>query len=127
MIALLAATTLVFTQADPEIAARMSRPYRQCVAAAGRVPARRLVCLTAETRRQDDLLNFVYRRIRATYSPAAQIDLRDTQRAWIRLRNSYCAADRASERDATRAAIAFQDCYLTETVERTVWLENRER
>ncbi len=126
MIALFAAATLALTQADPEITARMSRAYRGCIAAAGRAPARRLACLTAETQRQDDLLNVVYRRIRTASRPAARTDLRDTQRAWIRLRNDYCATERARARDETRAAIAFQDCYLTETVERTIWLENQE-
>ena len=125
MIALFAATALSFAQADPEIQAQMTPVYLQCMAAAGRVPERRLACMTAETERQDHRLNVVYRRMRTAASPEDRIELRDMERAWIQMRDSYCAADRARAGTGSRAAVAFADCYLAETIERRVWLEHR--
>lgn len=125
MIALLAAIALTVPQADPEIQARLSREHRQCMTAAGGSLERRLACLMNETWRQDDRLNAVYRQ-RRTDTPAARWPtMRDTQRSWIRLRDNYCAAARRTAGGGTRASLAFADCYLTETVERRVWLENQ--
>ncbi len=123
MIALVAA--LVITQADPEIEARMSRFHIQCMATA-RNQERRLACLMDETWRQDDQLNAVYARMRAGTPAARWAPMRDSQRAWIRMRDNYCATARRTAGGGIRASLAFADCYLTETVERRVWLENQE-
>lgn len=125
MIALFAAAALFLPQADPEIQAQMTRVYVQCMSAAGRVSERRLACMTAETQRQDERLNVVYRRMRNAAAPSGRVQLRDMERAWIQMRDSYCAVDRAQAGGGTRAAVAFADCYLAETIERRVWLENR--
>ena len=125
MITLFVAAALSFAQADPEIQAQMTPVYVQCMSAAGRVPERRLACMTAETERQDARLNLVYRRMRNAASPSGRVQLRDMERAWIQMRDSYCAADRARAGGGTRASVAFADCYLAETIERRVWLENR--
>ena len=126
MIALFAAAALTMPQADPEIQARMSRAHVQCMAAAAGASERRLVCLMDETWRQDDMLNAVYRRMRARTTPARWVTMRDTQRSWIRMRDDYCATTRRTAGMGVRASLAFADCYLTETVERRIWLENRE-
>lgn len=123
MIALLAAALIV--QADPEIEARMSRFHIQCMATA-RTQERRLACLMDETWRQDDRLNAVYGRMRARTAAARWTPMRDSQRAWIRLRDDYCASARRAAGGGIRASLAFADCYLSETVERRVWLENQE-
>ena len=124
MIGLLAALALTVAQADPEIQARMSPEHLQCMTAA-RSSERRLACLMNETWRQDDRLNAVYRRLRAGSAAARWTTMRESQRSWIRLRDNYCAAARRTAGSGTRAWLAFADCYLTETVERRVWLENQ--
>lgn len=123
MIALVAALTI--TQADPEIQARMSRFHVQCMATA-RTQERRLACLMDETWRQDDQLNATYQRMRTRVTPASWTPMRDSQRAWIRMRDDYCATARRTAGGGIRASLAFADCYLTETVERRIWLENQE-
>lgn len=123
MIALVAALTI--TQADPEIQARMSRFHVQCMANATN-QERRLACLMDETWRQDDQLNAVYARMRARVTPANWTPMRDSQRAWVRMRDDYCATARRTAGGGIRASLAFADCYLTETVERRIWLENQE-
>ena len=122
MIALVVA--LLVAQADPEIQAQMTRTYVQCMTTAGRASEMRLACMTAETQRQDALLNIVYRRMRNAASPTGRIQLRDMERAWIQMRDSYCAVDRAQAGGGIRSSVAFADCYLAETIERRVWLEN---
>jgi uncharacterized protein YecT (DUF1311 family) len=125
MIALLAVAALTTAQVDPEIQARFSRTHVQCMATAGN-QERRLACLMDETWRQDDQLNAVYQRMR-THTPAARwTNMRDTQRSWIRVRDDYCATARRTAGAGIRASLAFADCYLTETVERRIWLENQE-
>lgn len=124
MIALLLAA-LTPLQADPEIQSRMSRTHIQCMATAAN-QERRLACLMDETWRQDDQLNATYQRMR-TQTPADRwTNMRDTQRSWIRVRDDYCATARRTAGGGIRASLAFADCYLTETVERRVWLENQE-
>ena len=124
MIGLFAALALITGQADPEIQAQMSPQHLRCMAEAGGSSDRRLTCLMSETWRQDELLNAVYRRMRAQTTPVRWTSMRDTQRAWIRVRNDYCATARRAAGEGIRASLAFADCYLTETVERRVWLEN---
>lgn len=123
MIALLAALTLF--QADPEIQSRMSRFHVQCMARAAN-QERRLACLLDETWRQDDRLNAVYQQIRRRTPAARWTGVRDAQRAWIQVRDNYCATARRTAGGGIRASLAFADCYLTETVERRIWLENQE-
>ena len=125
MIVLFAAAALMLTQTDPEIQARMTRDHTRCIAAAAGSAERRLTCLMNETWRQDDQLNAVYRRLRATTPASRWTSIRDTQRSWIRLRDNYCATTRRSAGSGTSASLAFADCYLTETIERRVWLENQ--
>lgn len=124
MIALLAIAALTI-QADPEIQARFSRTHVQCMATAAN-QERRLACLMDETWRQDDQLNAVYGRMRARTAVARWSPMRDSQRAWIRVRDDYCATARRTAGGGIRASLAFADCYLTETVERRIWLENQE-
>ena len=124
MIALLLAA-LMPLQADPEIQARMSRTHIQCMATAAN-QERRLACLMDETWRQDDQLNATYQRMRARTTAARWTNMRDTQRSWIRVRDDYCATARRNAGGGIRASLAFADCYLTETVERRIWLENQE-
>lgn len=124
MIALVAAV-LTLTQADPEIQARFSRAHVRCMATAAN-QERRLACLMDETWRQDDQLNATYQRMRARTTPARWTSMRDTQRSWIRVRDDYCATARRTAGGGIRASLAFADCYLTETVERRIWLENQE-
>lgn len=123
MIAFVAALTI--SQADPEIQARMSRTHVQCMARAAN-QERRLACLMDETWRQDDQLNATYQRMRTRVTPASWTPMRDSQRAWIRMRDDYCATARRTAGGGIRASLAFADCYLTETVERRIWLENQE-
>ena len=124
MIALVAAL-LTLTQTDPEIEARFSRTHVQCMATAAN-QERRLACMMDETWRQDDRLNAVYARMRARTAAARWTPMRDSQRAWIRMRDDYCATARRTAGGGIRASLAFADCYLTETVERRIWLENQE-
>ncbi|WP_428152513.1 lysozyme inhibitor LprI family protein [Brevundimonas sp.] len=124
MIALFAVAALTTAQADPEIEAEMSRFHIQCMATAT-TQERRLACLMDETWRQDDRLNAVYQRMRANTPEARWTNMRDTQRAWIRVRDDYCATARRTAGGGIRASLAFADCYLNETVERRVWLENQ--
>lgn len=123
MIALFAALTIA--QADPEIQAQMSRQHVQCLAGA-RTQERRLACLMDETWRQDDRMNVLYQRMRTRTATARWAPMRDSQRAWIRMRDDYCSTARRTAGGGIGASLAFADCYLTETVERRVWLENQE-
>ncbi|MHC6227274.1 lysozyme inhibitor LprI family protein [Pseudomonas sp. X10] len=82
--AALALTTLP-AQADD-----YSTAYTQCMDKASSTLAMG-ACIQAETRKQDDRLNQVYRQLMAKLDTEQQKRLREVQRIWIKYRDGNCA------------------------------------
>lgn len=92
-------------------------------------------CLSAEADAWDRLLNDHYASARLAAQDADAADratapayavrvarLRDAQRAWIAFRDANCALDHAAWGMGSMARIAFADCRLHMTAERTLEL-----
>ena len=67
-----------------------SHEFAACEDTAGGVTFDEIDCITAETRRQDALLNQRYKALIATLKPARKEALLAAQRAWISFRDLNC-------------------------------------
>ena len=69
----------------------------------------------------DNDLTTAYTKLRARLNPAAQVKLRDLQRAWIAQRNSACVGH------DEKGPLVYTDCAVQMTTERTNFLNDRLR
>ena len=72
--------------------------------------------------RADDDLNTVYQKLVKRLSPAAQVTLRRTQRAWVAGRNSECSED-----GGKLGTVISMGCAVDQTTSRTNFLNDRLR
>ena len=79
-------------------------------------------CLSKVFVKADDDLNTVYQKLLKRLSPAAQVTLRRTQRAWLNGRNTTC-----TENDAKLGAVIYMDCAVDRTTSRSNFLNDRLR
>ena len=97
--------------------AAYSTAYTRCMDESGGATFRMIDCMTAETDRQDTLLNANYRAAMSALSPARKVALRDAQRLWIAYRDANCGF--YYDPDGGQAARVNADgCYLSMTAER---------
>lgn len=110
-----------FAQSDDEIDARLSARYDRCLNVA-ETTVEMVKCNTDELVGRDADLNRAYRTLMGQSSTAAATGFRRSQRAWLSVRDSDCAAEAGQ---GTIARINMAECVLRKTVERTLWLEAR--
>lgn len=126
MLTLFAVAALSFAQPSDAVEARFSDEYRACMDATGGVTVDMLNCIAAETDRQDDALNAAYRRVRADMDADSREELRDVQRAWIAARDATCNSRGMDAGRGSYSGVAYNDCILSQTAERVIWLESQE-
>ncbi len=101
-----------------------SPAYGACTReAAGVIPALK-ACAAAELQRRDAALNGAYRDALAARQAPARLKLRAAERAWIKRRDTTCAARMKAEGGGQEAALAWSDCMLSMTAQRTVELRS---
>jgi uncharacterized protein YecT (DUF1311 family) len=97
-------------QAQPKSAPAGSIEYSRCVASSGQRDAAVAECERTEFRRQDQVLNTVYKQLEGKLDASGKSKLRDAQRAWIAFRDSQCAYERAREEGGTLAPRLEASC-----------------
>lgn len=95
----------------------VSPQYTACMEKSGGVTAEMLSCMSAETRKQDALLNQNYKAaMKATEKPR-QPKLVEAQRAWMKFRDADCGF-LADPDGGTAATVDAADCVLMQTADR---------
>lgn len=101
-----------------------SRAYATCLSTGGAamgVTYDMAECTHAEIEHQDRLLNTSYQTAMRSLEPERAVKLRQAQRAWIKYRDSKCAAEASS--GGTMDILNSGGCILSETVTRRLELE----
>lgn len=100
-----------------------SKQFTACMDKSGGVTQDIVECIGAETQRQDLRLNKSYRALMVTLSPERKKQLQETQRAWIKFRDSNCNFYFDPD-GGSIARISANDCVMTMTANRAKELEN---
>jgi uncharacterized protein YecT (DUF1311 family) len=109
--------------ADPPSVDRYySKTYNDCMneAAGSTMPMRD--CIGAEHDAWDKSLNQVYQALMASRSAADKTQLRDDERAWLKRTKLECDHAGDDEAGGTLQNVEIDQCYLDETIRRTVYL-----
>lgn len=112
-------------QLERAVDARLSGDYWRCMKDNGDA-LRIAACNWGELQHQDQRLNKVYRRVLRRLDSPAQLELRDRQRVWIRLRDDNCSEQTDRYAGALQQA-NLSACLLRDTVRRTLELESIDR
>jgi uncharacterized protein YecT (DUF1311 family) len=119
LLAMLCGTAL----ADPPSVERYySKTYSDCMneAAGSTLPMRQ--CMGAEHDDWDKQLNQVYQALMASRSAPQKTALRDDERAWLKRTQHQCDHAGDDEAGGTLQGVEVDQCYLDETIRRTVYL-----
>jgi uncharacterized protein YecT (DUF1311 family) len=119
LLAMLCGTAL----ADPPSVERYySKTYNGCMneAAGSTLPMRQ--CIGVEHDAWDKQLNQVYQALMASRSAPQKTGLRDDERAWLKRTQHQCDHAGDDEAGGTLQGVEVDQCYLDETIRRTVYL-----
>jgi uncharacterized protein YecT (DUF1311 family) len=119
LVAMLATAAL----ADPPSVERYySKTYNDCMneAAGSTLPMRQ--CMGDEHDAWDKQLNEVYQALIAKRAEPAKTQLRDDERAWLKKTKRQCDHAGDDEAGGTLQGVEIDQCYLDETIRRTVYL-----
>ena len=109
--------------ADPPSVDRYySKTYSACMDAAGGSTFPMRDCIGAEHDSWDKSLNQVYQALMASRAGAEKTELRDDERAWLKRTQHTCDHAGDDEAGGTLQAVEVDQCYLDETIRRTVYL-----
>lgn len=102
----------------------LSKQFDACMnTAAGGETFEMLECISAETRRQDALLNAAYKSALQPLTKNRRAQLQEAQRAWMKFRDANCSFY-ADPDGGTSASVLSSDCFLTATANRAKELED---
>lgn len=121
LVCALAVTTIA--KADPPSVERYySKTYNDCMneATGSTLPMRQ--CMGDEHDAWDKQLNQVYQALMARRAAAAKTQLRDDERAWLKRTKLKCDHAGDDEAGGTLQNVEIDQCYLDETIRRTVYL-----
>ena len=109
--------------ADPASLDRYySKTYTDCMNAAGGSTMPMRDCIASEHDDWDKDLNAVYQTRMASRPAAGQTQLRDDERAWLKSTKHKCDHAGDDEAGGTLQNVEIDQCYLDETIRRTIWL-----
>jgi uncharacterized protein YecT (DUF1311 family) len=99
-----------------------SKTYNGCMneASGSTLPMRQ--CMGDEHDAWDKQLNEVYQALMGSRSAAAKTQLRDDERAWLKRTQHSCDHAGDDEAGGTLQNVEIDQCYLDETIRRTVYL-----
>ncbi|HWF78881.1 MAG TPA: lysozyme inhibitor LprI family protein [Caulobacteraceae bacterium] len=109
--------------ADPPSVERYySQTYNDCMneAAGSTLPMRQ--CMGDEHDAWDKQLNQVYQALMTRRAEPAKVQLRDDERAWLKRTKSQCDHAGDDEAGGTLQGVEIDQCYLDETIRRTLYL-----
>jgi uncharacterized protein YecT (DUF1311 family) len=115
------------TITDKQVEARYSAEFNHCMKtgdAANGVTSAMLDCVGDEHNRQDARLNEAYRVTMARLSTSQKLDMRESERKWIKFRDDHCQAAAGDEAGGTLGTVMINQCALDETIRRVIWIEN---
>jgi uncharacterized protein YecT (DUF1311 family) len=99
-----------------------SKTYNDCMTAASGSTLPMRQCMGDEHDAWDRQLNQVYLALLASRSAAAKTQLRDDERAWLKRTQHQCDHAGDDEAGGTLQNVEIDQCYLDETIRRTVYL-----
>lgn len=102
-----------------------SQKFHQCMEKAAGETAGMLDCIDDETKAQDAKLNAAYKAAISGLDQSRTKQLQEAQRAWIKFRDANCQFY-ADPNGGTNAAVAANDCLLSQTASRANELKNME-
>jgi uncharacterized protein YecT (DUF1311 family) len=108
---------------------RLDTPtYKKCMESAGGVTAAMRECTAEELVRQDKMQNDTYKVVmHSMVNDARKIRLRDAEREWLKRTKKKCDAAGAAFDNGTAGPLAIDDCYMSETESRTLYLRKLKR
>ena len=108
--------------AEPNLDRYYSKTYTACMDQASGMTMSMRGCISDEYDLWDRSLNTAYQALIASRAPAAKIELRDDERAWLKRTDHKC--DRAGDDEAggTLQQVEIDQCNLEERVKRTLYL-----
>jgi uncharacterized protein YecT (DUF1311 family) len=124
-VALLTALVAVAAAAHadpPSVDRYYSKTYNDCMNEAGGSTLPMRDCIGAEHDAWDKSLNQVYQALMASRSAADKTQLRDDERAWLKRTKQQCDHAGDDEAGGTLQNVEIDQCYLDETIRRTVYL-----
>ena len=116
------ALPLVVVAAAPSVDRYYSKTYNDCMNEAGGSTLPMRDCIGAEHDAWDKQLNQVYQALMASRPAAAKTQLRDGERAWLKTTKQTCDHAGDDEAGGTLQNVEIDQCYLDETIRRTVYL-----
>ena len=99
-----------------------SKTYNDCMNEAGGSTMPMRFCMRDEHDAWDKQLNQVYQALMARRSGPAKTELRDDERAWLKRTSHKCDHAGDDEAGGTLQNVEIDQCYLDETIRRTVYL-----
>lgn len=122
LISLVLAVLLIGAAAAVAEEENLSQTYYDCMEKSGGVTQNMLNCIHAETERQDDRLNAVYKKLMANLRKAQQERLKKAQRLWIQYRDANVEFYGDPE-GGTLARVTAASTFLQMTADRADELE----
>jgi uncharacterized protein YecT (DUF1311 family) len=108
--------------AAPSAETYYSTTFNACMSAAGGSTYPMRDCIAAEHDDWDKALNQNYQTLMQSRSAAEKTELRDDERAWLRHTQAKCDHAGDDEAGGSLQLVEVDQCYLDETIERTVYL-----
>ena len=109
---------------DSSVDAHYSKTFNDCMTAAAGSTLPMRDCLSAEHDAWDKSLNQVYQALMARRSPAQKSELRESERAWLRQEKTKCDHAGDDEAGGSLQGVEIDQCYLDETIRRTLSLRS---
>ena len=106
----------------PSVERYYSKTYNDCMNAASGSTLPMRQCMGDEHDAWDKQLNQVYQALMARRSEPAKTQLRDDERAWLKRTQHTCDHAGDDEAGGTLQGVEIDQCYLDETIRRTIYL-----
>ena len=108
---------------------RLDTPtYKKCMESSSGVTVAMRECIADEQVRQDKMLNDTYKVVMGSMVNNAQrIRMRNAEREWLKRTKKKCDAAGAAAGGGTAGPLVIDDCWLSETQTRTLYLRKLAR
>ena len=118
----LAPALIVSAELPPSVDLYYSKTYNDCMAAAGGSTYPTIDCIATEHDAWDKEMNRRYLALISAQAAPERTRLRDEQRAWLRREIARCDHAGDDEAGGSLQRVEINQCYLDETIRRTLYL-----